>query len=120
MTTDIAYAWKIERLDCYPSLDAFENVVTDVHWRLFASGGGCQATRYGTVSLDVGGLETDFTPFEQLTEAQVVGWVKASLDAAAHEAALARDIADQLSPPIVSPPLPWQTVDPAADPAADV
>jgi hypothetical protein len=104
----IAYTWKIERLDCYPTLETFENVVSTVHWRLFAAGGGCEATSYGTAALDTSSLGP-FTPFDQLTEAQVVGWVRTAIDGAAHEAALAQNIADQLAPPIVSPPLPWAT-----------
>jgi hypothetical protein len=101
------YTWKIERLDCYPAFEMYENVVTTVYWRLFAKGGGCEATSYGSVSLKIGTLSEGFTPFSDLTEVQVVGWVKAAIDGPKHEAILAQNIADQLSPPIVSPPLPW-------------
>jgi hypothetical protein len=104
---DIAYTWKIERLDCYPTLGTYENVVSTVYWRLFAAGGGCEATTYGSASLDVGALSEGFTPFAELTESRVVGWVKAAIDVARHEATLAQKIADQLDPPLVSPPLPW-------------
>ena len=117
MSVAIEYTWKIERLDCYPTLEtfenAFENVVSTVHWRLFAAGGGCEATSYGTVALDTSSLGP-FTPFDQLTEAQVVGWVQAGIDGAAQEALLAQNIADQLAPPIVSPPLPWAAAAPDA------
>jgi hypothetical protein len=103
---DIAYTWKIERMDCYPKQQTFENVVSTVHWRLFATGGGCEATSYGTAALDTSSLGP-FTPYDKLTEAQVVGWVRTAIDGAAQEAALAQNIASQLAPPIVSPPLPW-------------
>lgn len=113
----VEYAWKIERLDCYPTLETYENVVTCVHWRLFARGGGCEATAYGSAALGTSSLGP-FTPFDQLTEAQVVGWVRTAIDGAAQEALLAQNIADQLAPPIVSPPLPWAT-DATADATAD-
>ena len=116
----IDYTWTIERLDAYPTYESgaqnYDNVVTKVHWRLFAAGGGCQATSYGTVELDAASITKSFTPFEQLTEAKVVGWVRARVDGAAQEALLAQSIADQLSPPVVSPPLPWCPADPPADP----
>jgi hypothetical protein len=111
--TAIAYTWKIERLDAYPTYDTYENVVCTVHWRVFASGTGCEATSYGTVDLDVSTVSDGFTPFEDLTEAQVVGWVRPLVGGDAVEADLAANIENQLSPPIVSPPLPWL---PAAEP----
>jgi len=38
----------------------------------------------------------------------VLGWVYANgVDQAAVEAALATNIADQVNPPVVTPPLPW-------------
>lgn len=104
---DMTYTWKIERLDCYPTYETYQDVVSQVYWRLFAAGGGCEATAYGSVGLDVGSLADEFTPFSELTESQVVGWVCAAIDGGKYEALLAQNIADQISPPLVSPPLPW-------------
>lgn len=109
---DITYTWKIERLDCYPTYQGHEKVVTTAFWRLFAVGGGCEATSYGSVALEIGTLSEEFTPFAELTEAQVVGWVKAAIDGPWQESILAQNIADQLSPPMVTPPLPWAEAGP--------
>lgn len=103
----IEYTWKIERLDAYPTYETYANVVTRVYWRVFARCSGCEATSYGTIDLDVSTVSDGFTPFEELTEAQVVGWVRSRVDGDAVEAALGKNIEDQLSPPVVSPPLPW-------------
>jgi hypothetical protein len=51
-----------------------------------------------------------FTPYEDLTLAQVVGWVQDALgenQVASYEANVAQQIADQIDPPVVAPPLPW-------------
>jgi len=47
---------------------------------------------------------------EDLTEEQVIGWVQAAMGAeqvAALEANVAKQIEDQINPPVVTPPLPW-------------
>ena len=107
MSAAVEYTWTIERLDAYPTYETFTNVVTRVYWRVFARGSGCEATSYGSVDLDVSTVSDGFTPFEELTEAQVVGWVRPRVDGDAVEADLATNIENQLSPPVVSPPLPW-------------
>lgn len=103
------YNWIIERLDCYPERDNQTDVVFTVHWRLNAQDGEYNASGYGTVGLTYTPGQP-FTPFAELTQPQVVGWVQAALGAeqiAQMEAALAANIAAQINPPVVSPPLPW-------------
>ena len=51
-----------------------------------------------------------FTPYEDLTQDQVVGWTKDALgdeQVAATEANVAAQIETQKNPPVVTPPLPW-------------
>jgi hypothetical protein len=49
-----------------------------------------------------------FTPYAQLTESQVLGWIWANgVDQTATEAAVAQQIQNQINPPVVTPPLPW-------------
>jgi len=64
---------------------------------------------YGSqgVTLDSGAT---FTPYDELTEAQVIGWVQDAMGAeqvAAYEANVAQQIENQINPPVVTPPLPW-------------
>ena len=104
-----SFNWVIEQLDCYPEQDGETDVVFTVHWRLNAQDGEYGATAYGTVGVSYAPGQP-FTPYADLTEAQVVGWVQAALGAeqvAQMEAALAANIAAQINPPVVSPPLPW-------------
>lgn len=105
----ITNTWAVIQMDCYPEYDNETDVVFNVHWTLVGSNGTYQGSVYGTqaVPLDSGAT---FTPFADLTEEQVIGWVQAAMGAeqvAAYEANVATQIADQANPPVVAPPLPW-------------
>jgi len=105
----MAFAWIIEQMDCYPQAEGQTDVVFTVHWRVNATDGTYNATSYGTVGVtyDAG---TPYTPYVDLTQAQVIGWVQGSMgpeEVASIEAGLATNIANQVNPPVVTPPLPW-------------
>lgn len=105
----VTNTWVIEQMNCYPTYESQTDVVFTVHWRLNATDGTYNATAYGTVGVTYE-AGTPFTPYAQLTQAEVVGWVQAALgpeQVASLEAGLATNIADQANPPVVSPPLPW-------------
>jgi hypothetical protein len=107
----ITTIWIIERMDCYPAHEGQTNVVFNVHWRVNAVDGAYTATSYGTVGVTYNS-ETPFTPHADLTEAQVVGWVQSAMgaeQAASIEFNLATNIANQMTPPVISPALPWAT-----------
>lgn len=103
------YEWIIESLQCYPEQDAHTDVVFNVCWRRQAADGTYSADIYGSqaVTLDP---DAPFTPYADLTEAQVIGWLEEAFGAetlAAQVAALDQQIANQINPPVVSLPLPW-------------
>jgi hypothetical protein len=51
---------------------------------------------------------TTFTPYADLTQEQVLGWVwDNGVDKDATEAAVQQQIDYQINPPVVTPPLPW-------------
>lgn len=105
----ITNTWSIQQLDAYPELDGDTDVVFTVHWTLNGTDGTYAGSVYGTVgvTLDEG---STFTPYADLTQAQVIGWVKDALgeeQVASYEANVAQQIADQANPPVVTPPLPW-------------
>jgi len=105
----ITTTWIVEQMNCYPQAEGQTDVVFTVHWRVNATNGTYNATSYGTVEVTyVAG--DPYTPYSQLTQDQVIGWVQASLGAeqvASIEENLATNIADQANPPVVTPPLPW-------------
>jgi len=103
------YIWIAEQLDCYPEKDGKTDVVFTVHWRLNGTDGTNTATVYGSVGLTYEPGQP-YTPYEDLTQAQVIGWVQDALGSEQVQA-LTDNVAAQLAaianPPVVAPPLPW-------------
>ena len=104
------YQWVISQLECYPEADGHQDVVFVIHWRRQATdGNGHNADIYGSQSVTLD-PDAPFTPYADLTEAQVIGWLEDTMGAetlAAQEAALDKQIEDQINPPVVVLPLPW-------------
>ena len=93
--------WTIVSLE-RKSADGF---VTTAHWTCSDVDGEFSGSTYGSIGFD-GEL---VTPYEQLTEEVVIGWVKAAMGeetVAAHEAAVAAQIA-QAKAPAVATGTPW-------------
>jgi hypothetical protein len=105
----ITYNWTIQAMDCVPQEDGHTDVVVVAHWNVSASDGTYTSSVYGTQSFTYN-PESSFTPYEDLTQEQVVGWVQEAMgeeQVASLEANLDQQIANQINPPIVTPPLPW-------------
>jgi len=101
--------WAVTQMDAYPERDGKIDVVFTVHWTLTGSEAGFVGTAYGTqgVMVDPG---APFTPYADLTQEQVIDWVKAGMGAervAELEAGVANQINEQIIPSVVTPPLPW-------------
>jgi len=65
---------------------AESELVTEVYYRVHAKSGSLIADHRGKVTLTGDPSAPDFIPFKSLTEAQVVQWVKNSVDVDAIEA----------------------------------
>ena len=74
--------WTIENM----KRRAESGLVVEVTYRVVAKQGGLIADHRGRVTLTGDSSAPGFLPFEQLTEAQVVQWVKDSVDVSAIEA----------------------------------
>jgi hypothetical protein len=97
MTT---FNWTLPTLE-RQTADGF---VCVAHWRCTASDGDFSASSYGTAGFSQD--PENFTPYEDLTEAQVLEWVWESVDKDATEAALAQKIEDQKHPTTAAG-VPW-------------
>ena len=105
----ITYNWHVAALDAYPTYENHTDVVFTVHWRCDGTDGEHTAGVYGSVGLTLD-PEATFTPYADLTEAQVIGWVKDALgeeQVASYEENVAAQIDALVNPPVVTPPLPW-------------
>jgi len=108
MTT---YTWLIEQMDCYPNKPQL-NCVFNVHWRCNAvdeTDPTAAATYCDLQTITYDSSET-YTPYDQLTQNTVIEWVQAALGeerVAAIKSQLENQIANILTPPLVTPQLPW-------------
>ena len=101
--------WNISVLNCIPQTAEGADYVVTAHWQCNGVDGDYNGSVYSTCSFPVVQGE-NFTPYNQLTKDQVLGWVWANgVDKDATEAAVQQQIQNQINPPIVSPPLPWVT-----------
>jgi hypothetical protein len=94
------FTWNVVQMD----RNAADGFVTTVHYTVSAVDGEHTASSYGTVGYTQ--EPGNYTPFEQLTKEQVVGWVQESLGKDEVEAGLAAQI-DALKNPVSESGLPW-------------
>ena len=96
-------------MDAYPEVNGQTDVVFTVHWTLTGTDGTYSAGDYGSQSITVNS-DTSFTPYANLTEDQVIGWVKDAMGAeevSRYETSIASQIQNQINPTVVTPALPW-------------
>ena len=108
MTT---YNWNCKTVDCYPEQDNEADVVYNVHWivtgtsdQLNPEGDAYSATNIGTQSLDTSQI-TNFIPFDQLTNDEVVAWTKGAMgdeQVASIEASIQSQIDSLITPTSVT------------------
>ena len=104
------YAWTFPTLAAYPEYASQTDVVYTVHWVLTGTdGNGHDGSVYGTqsVTYEAG---SPFTPYANLTEPQVQGWVTDAMGpdrVAELQANIDGQIQQQISPTSVNLPPPW-------------
>jgi hypothetical protein len=103
MTT---FNWQILSMPAYPQDDGQSDVVFQVNWSCGALEDRLSASSVGSVPVAYT-AGTPFTPYNQLTQEQVWGWINPSIDRPEIEANLQAMIDEQKNPPVVTPPLPW-------------
>jgi hypothetical protein len=99
-------SWIIERLLVKPTEGTLTDVVITADWRCNGSQDQYSGTCYGSCSFQP--PSGDFTPYEDLTEQQVLDWCFSNgVDKTAIEANVTQQIENQINPPVIAPPLPW-------------
>ena len=107
----ITLSWLIERLLVRKVEGTLTDVVITADWRCNGTQDQYSGTCYGSCSFAPPSGE--FTPYEDLTQEQVLNWCyENGVDQAAIEANVSAQIENQINPPVVTLPLPWVPVPP--------
>ena len=110
--------WLIERLLVKPTEGSLTDVVITADWRCNGSQESFSGTCYGSCSFAP--PSGSFTPYEDLTQDQVLQWCyENGVDKTAIEANVTLQIENQINPPVVVLPLPWVPVPPPVVVARD-
>jgi hypothetical protein len=105
----ITYSWTITALNSYPEYQGEQDVV----FTIFATYTGTDGTYSSSVEVAqslVLGNTSVYTPYADLTETQVLGWLTEALGPQQidqMQAKIATQITADNQPPFVQLPLPW-------------
>ena len=109
-----SFSWNIKVMTVKPVEGSLTDVVIVVYWDRLGSRASNSVT-YNASRSGMSNLGTpdpyNFTPYDQLTENQVIGWVETSLGTeqlALIDASIDKDIDNQINPPVEVLPPPWQ------------
>lgn len=105
----INHTWSILGVKVYPQADGKSDVVFSADWKCTGiNENDVQASTSGTQLIQFD--PANFKPFHQLTEADVVGWVKDAMTArvvAEIESQVSTLVAEAAAPAVLTPALPW-------------
>lgn len=102
----IAYNWKITETNYQTS----DDYIFCAHWTCTAVDGEYSASIYSTCAFTKPAENVDLTPYDAVTEQDVLGWCWSDgVDKEATEAALAQNIALQKNP-VTATGVPWGNV----------
>ena len=92
------YYFKINAVDAHVSQDGLENVVYNVHWSYIGEdANGNVATQIGVQHVPY--VDPDnFTPFDQLTQADIIAWIEPMLNVAEFQTNLDSQLAELSAP----------------------
>ena len=105
----ITYSWTITALNCYPQYQGEQDVV----FTIFATYTGTDGTYSSNVEIAQALIlnnTSTFTPYADLTETQVLGWLTEALGPQQIEqmqSKIATQITADNQPPFEQLPLPW-------------
>ena len=88
------YTWTIAQCEHEVSTGG----IIVAHWRVVAADGDFTASAYGSVGLTPDPASPNFRPYDQVTEADVLGWVWGVVDKACIEANLGDQVALEKNP----------------------
>lgn len=105
----ITYTWTVDQLFILPQVDKYTDVVVQAIATLTGTN-GTQGSAVGGIQVQFSMPQGDnFTPYDELTQDQVIGWIVDTLGpsgVAQYETIIQQEI--DVPPPVPQPaPLPW-------------
>jgi hypothetical protein len=108
---DINYSFRITNIYCYPTYETLENLIFSVLWDYTGTDGTYSSNILGRTDIPYS-PNSEYIPYENLTEEQVIGWVEQYTDSTVLEdakALITSRIEEAAKPPsIINPKLPWE------------
>ena len=102
------FTWTVIQMTCLPQAEGQTDVVVKASWSLVGVQGQYDDNILGVSEFTY--TSGSFTPYDQLTQDQVLGWIWASgIDKAQSEAVMQARLDAMNTPAVVTPPLPWAT-----------
>jgi hypothetical protein len=105
----IAYTWAVTGMKA-TTVGSESNYVVQTYWtKTGTDENGNTGTFSGATPFTPNPQQTDFTPFDQLTQEVVLGWIQPVVTGSYEDhvnGVIAKQIADKVNP-VVEPPLPW-------------
>ena len=96
------YYFKINAVDAHVNQEGLENVVYNVHWSYYGEdGNGNVASQIGVQHVPYVDPE-NFTPFDQLTQADVISWIEPELNVAEFQINLDAQLSEMATPTMVT------------------
>lgn len=105
----IVYTWSVKEINTVPSENSLDNIVKVVNWNVRGVDGNVSAELNGSIALNKPD-PLNFLPYEEVTEADVISWVKGTIGedmTKAAEADVAAQILYKTQQNPVATPLPW-------------
>jgi hypothetical protein len=108
---EVTYDWIIKNMNTKLSDDGLVNVVVSVNWEIIGkttvNDKEYVSAYSGTVGMALPGEQ--FTPYQDLTQEQVLNWVwSRGINKAEAEAYIAGQLQQQINPPVIVLPNPWE------------
>lgn len=119
------YTWKVENMEIIPNKNGYEGVIYRVVWKCIAkTDAGDEKSQIGVVELNVDNIGPTFKPIEEVTESDVISWVKQIVAVQSIESGLVPAVKSAVfdeNGKIVVPTTPVESApEPETKPATDV
>ena len=111
------YFWSVNSMTSYPTYESQTDVVFQVVWSCTATSDQINPQTNAPYKATFNSIApityiagSEFTPYPQLTQTEVIGWVQTYLGAEGVvnvQASCDKQIDNQILPPAVTLPLPW-------------